>query len=320
MNGTRARKGSILVNTNWEDIAGKPLQFPPVAHQHELGDISGLQLALNNKADADHNHDGAYEPKNQNIQEHIANTDNPHSVNKSDVGLSNVDNTSDANKPVSSAQQIALNAKVDKVTGKDLSTEDYTTTEKNKLAGIDANANNYSHPTSHLPAIIQQDANNRFVTDAEKQSWNNKIDAIVGKGLSTEDYTTTEKNKLAGIDANANNYQHPGSHLPTIIQQDASNRFVTDAEKQSWNSKAAGSHNHDTVYLGKTAKAADSDKLDGLNSSDFARYYGRVVSDLNSYALSPSGFYGISGSPSNSPGGTYHSMINAKNSDLAFNF
>jgi hypothetical protein len=32
-------------------------------------------------------------------------------ITKSDVGLSNVDNTSDANKPVSTAQQIALNSK-----------------------------------------------------------------------------------------------------------------------------------------------------------------------------------------------------------------
>jgi len=30
-----------------------------------------------------------------------------------------------------------------------------------------------------------------------------KVDKITGKGLSTEDYTTTEKNKLAGIQANA---------------------------------------------------------------------------------------------------------------------
>lgn len=41
-----------------------------------------------------------------------------------------------------------LGKKVDKVTGKQLSTNDYTTAEKNKLAGIAANANNYVHPTS----------------------------------------------------------------------------------------------------------------------------------------------------------------------------
>ena len=50
----------------------------------------------------------------------------------------------------------ALALKVDKVEGKQLSTNDYTTSEKNKLQGIAANANNYTHPTTagnkHLPA------------------------------------------------------------------------------------------------------------------------------------------------------------------------
>lgn len=41
--------------------------------------------------------------------------------------------------------------KVDKVTGKQLSTNDYTTTEKNKLAGIATGANNYVHPSGTNP-------------------------------------------------------------------------------------------------------------------------------------------------------------------------
>ncbi|MCA5960400.1 hypothetical protein LC724_08055 [Blautia sp. RD014234] len=43
---------------------------------------------------------------------HIANKSNPHGVTKAQVGLGNVDNTSDANKPVSTAQQAALNSKL----------------------------------------------------------------------------------------------------------------------------------------------------------------------------------------------------------------
>ena len=42
---------------------------------------------------------------------HIAATNNPHSVTAAQVGLGNVDNTSDANKPVSTAQQAALDGK-----------------------------------------------------------------------------------------------------------------------------------------------------------------------------------------------------------------
>ena len=53
-----------------------------------------------------------YEPKNNNIQGHINNnTTNPHNVTKSQVGLSNVDNTSDVNKPISSATTTALAGK-----------------------------------------------------------------------------------------------------------------------------------------------------------------------------------------------------------------
>jgi hypothetical protein len=44
---------------------------------------------------------------------HLSATNNPHSVTKTQVGLGNVDNTADADKPVSTAQQTALNAKAD---------------------------------------------------------------------------------------------------------------------------------------------------------------------------------------------------------------
>lgn len=50
-------------------------------------------------------------------QSHIANTNNPHSVTKAQVGLANVDDTSDANKPVSGPQQTALDLKADKANG-----------------------------------------------------------------------------------------------------------------------------------------------------------------------------------------------------------
>lgn len=45
-----------------------------------------------------------------NIETHKSNTNNPHSVTKSQVGLGNVDNTSDLDKPVSIAQSSAINS------------------------------------------------------------------------------------------------------------------------------------------------------------------------------------------------------------------
>ena len=82
------------------------------------------------------------------VNTHTTRVDNPHGVTKAQVGLGNADNTSDANKPISTATQNALNNKVDTIAGKGLSTEDYTTTEKSKLAGIAVNANNYILPTA----------------------------------------------------------------------------------------------------------------------------------------------------------------------------
>lgn len=46
-----------------------------------------------------------------NLETHINNKSNPHKVTKDQVGLGNVDNTSDANKPISTATRTALNGK-----------------------------------------------------------------------------------------------------------------------------------------------------------------------------------------------------------------
>lgn len=78
-----------------------------------------------------------------------------------------------ANSDIMTALQSAIGGKVDKVTGKQLSTEDYTTEEKDKLAGL----SNYTHPSSHAASIIAQDSTHRFVTDTEKSTWNSKLSA-----------------------------------------------------------------------------------------------------------------------------------------------
>ncbi|WP_315114227.1 hypothetical protein [Clostridium intestinale] len=190
----------------------------------------------------------------------------------------------------------ALSNKVDKVSGKQLSTEDYTTTEKSKLAGVAASANNYVHPSTHAATVITEDTTHRFITDIDKTNWNDantkkhthsnksiidaitqtlidtwnsayshisdvvkhitddertlwntivsKVDKVEGKQLSTEDYTTTEKSKLEGIAASANNYVHPSTHAATIIVEDSTHRFATDTEKANWNDANSKKHTH----------------------------------------------------------------------------
>lgn len=52
----------------------------------------------------------------QKVNTHAADKNNPHEVTKAQVGLSNVDNTADVNKPISTATANALSQKVDKNT------------------------------------------------------------------------------------------------------------------------------------------------------------------------------------------------------------
>ena len=56
-----------------------------------------------------------------------------------EIGLDNVNNTSDIDKPISTATQTALNTKVDKIDGKQLSTNDYSNEEKEILAQLKTN-------------------------------------------------------------------------------------------------------------------------------------------------------------------------------------
>lgn len=116
------------------------------------------------------------------------------------------------------AIDLALAGKVDKVAGKQLSTEDYTTAEKSKLAGVATGANNYVHPSTHPPAIIAQDSSNRFVTDSEKSTWNGKAGTAVATTGANGLMSSADKSKLDGIAAGANAYVHPSGdgnqHVP----------------------------------------------------------------------------------------------------------
>ena len=165
------------------------------------------------------------EPANANIQSHISSTANPHSVTKTQVGLSNVDNTSDVNKPVSTAQQTALNLKAN---SGDLTSHTGNTSNPHATTKAQVGLENVDN-TSDV---------NKPISTLQQTALDLKVDKILGKGLSTNDYTTEEKNKLNAIEAEANKYVHPSTHEASIITQDSTHRFVTDTEKTTWNSKA----------------------------------------------------------------------------------
>lgn len=144
-------------------------------------------------------------------------------ITPTNIGLGNVDNTSDLDKPVSTAQQTALDKKVDKVTGYGLSKNDFTDILKNKLDGIAEGAQvnsitgvkgsseeiyrtgNVSISASNigLGNVNNTSDADKPISTAQQAALDEKVDKVSGKGLSTNDYTTDEKNKLAGIAAGA---------------------------------------------------------------------------------------------------------------------
>lgn len=73
-----------------------------------------------------------------NLNDHIANKNNPHETNKTHLGLDQVDNTSDLNKPISTATQTALNGKINRsgdVMGGNLSMGFYNLLDVNNFIG-----------------------------------------------------------------------------------------------------------------------------------------------------------------------------------------
>lgn len=297
------------------------------SHNHIIGNIDNLQATLDSKVDSvdgkglstndltgtlKSNYDAAYTHSQQahapsdaekNVIVGIQKNGTDLTVNSSTrkVNITVPTKTSDLTNDSNFATTTDLDAKVDKVTGKGLSTNDYTTTEKDKLAAIEDGANKTivdtalsstsTNPvqnkvintkinsmksdidskvpstrtingkalsenitlsasdvgalpsTTHIPSIdglaTETYVNNKvagivnsapatldtlnelaaalgddpnFATTVATQI-GTKVDKVDGKGLSTNDYTTTEKTKLSGIAEGAEVNQNAFSNI-----------------------------------------------------------------------------------------------------------
>lgn len=170
---------------SYGNITGKPSLFTPAPHAHDIADVASLQTILDSKQPAGNYITGTGTVSGNNTGDNAVNSlyENDYrasnfiagtnylqpsgngssltGLTKSQVGLSNVDNTSDLNKPISTLTQAALDGK--------------------QPAGNYAAA---SH--THAAADITETTTKRFVTDAEKSTWNSKQDLLVsGTNIKT---------------------------------------------------------------------------------------------------------------------------------------
>ena len=112
------------------------------------------------------------------------------------------------------------NNKVDKVDGKGLSTNDFTTELKTKLDGIAAEATKVT-----VDSEMSSTSTNPVQNKAIQAALDKKVTAVSGKGLSTNDFTAAYKTKLDAL----TNLEIVTS-LPSSVTSDSSYLLIDSAE------------------------------------------------------------------------------------------
>ena len=154
-----------------------------------------------------------------NLETHINNKSNPHEVTKDQVGLGNVDNTSDANKPISTATQTALNGK-------------FSATDGNAL----------KQRVDNIPELVATD----ITVDSDNDSVNISLDktsivdgTLSGTTININSATAskagilvpTDKSKIDKIvtDGDGNKYLTDNGNYQELIEDTTETIKTTDA-------------------------------------------------------------------------------------------
>lgn len=109
-----------------------------------------------------------------------------------------------------------------------------TSADKTKLSGIEEGANKTT-----VDSALSSTSTNPVQNKVINSSLSGKVDKVNGKGLSTNDYTTDEKNKLAGIEAGANK-----TVVDTALSSTSTNPVQNKVVNTALAGKAASSHSH----------------------------------------------------------------------------
>lgn len=160
------------------------------------------------------------------------------------------------------APYLELGGKVDVVSGKGLSTEDYTTAEKTKLTDLPLSADLTTALGDKVDKVAGKVLSDNNYTDAEVllvADVVNKEDKVAGKGLSTNDYTDADETKVGYITASGSGDK--------ALMNDASYRLI---------STLTGFNNQDDVIVNYDSTA----KTITLTGTFSATYKGQTVAEL----------------------------------------
>jgi hypothetical protein len=161
--------------------------------------ISNTALAKLNNLPSQSELSGELQTLSGNLSSHVDNKENPHEVTKDQVGLGNVDNTSDADKPVSTATQTALDEKVSKTTkinGHALDTDITILKGDIGLGNVD-NTSDADKPVS----TAQQEAINELGrnTSAALNDLKTAVESVETSLNDSSEASASAINELAGV-------------------------------------------------------------------------------------------------------------------------
>lgn len=219
--------------------------------QLTISNIDGLQDDLDDLQDQITTNKGT-------MDNHIANTSNPHQVTKAQVGLGNVDNTSDLDKPISTATQTALDTKA--------TPADITTAVSTHNSSNTAHSNQFTPITSVIPSTATSSnklTDQNFVNSSIATNTANFIGTF-NSVADLENYSGTVTNNdyafVVGTDSAGNTvydrYKYTTSTTPAswIFEYELNNSSFTAAQ---WASINSGITSGDVALISTAVQPSD---------------------------------------------------------------
>lgn len=206
----------------------------------------------------------AIDATNTTLGGHIGNKANPHEVTKAQVGLSNVDNTADLDKPISKATQAAL---------------DVLDTSLDTHIADKTNPHNVTKTQIGLGNVDNTSDKDKPISDAAQSMFDTKVDKIVGKGLSTNDFTNEDKAKL---DNSMSNRKLTSEEIEDLISKNVGDLvYNTTINKYVYWNGTSWEEVGDTDlsdYITKTELETEVDALDAVIDTKVDKVAGKGLS------------------------------------------